>query len=201
VEVLNALGVAWFSNRSLENRFLTVGGALLKASLIIQLFVILVFVGLLSVFSYRCHKAGISSRKVLIPACTLYTSTALIFVRCVYRTVDIFVVYPNPDVTTAEVNATNLLRFEWYFLVFEATPMLLALMVWNIFHPGRFLPHLHRVYLARDGATELKGPGWTDKRSQWKTFVDPFDLFSRNKSEVPYWETDGIKPISTRSTK
>jgi hypothetical protein len=201
VEALNGIGIAWFSNRTLSSDFLKVGGALLKAALIIQLFVVLAFAGLLSVFYYRCRQANVLSRKVFAPVCILYTSTFFIFVRCVFRTVEIFVVYSDVNTSAVEVSTAPLLRYEWYFLVFEASPMFVATVIWNIFHPGRYLPHLHRVYLARDGATELKGPGWTDNRSQWKTFVDPFDWFGQSKSEVPYWETDGIQPASELSKK
>jgi len=195
VETLNGIGIAWFSNRTLERRFLTVGSALLKASLILQLFVILAFVSLLSSFYYRSRRAGIRSRKLSMPVYTLYASTFFIFVRCVFRTVEIFDVYQSAGESAVEVSVAPLLRYEWYFMVFEAAPMLISMVVWNIFHPGRYLPHLHRIYLARDGVTEIKGPGWSDQRSQWKTFVDPFDLFSRSKSTVPYWEEDGIKPL------
>jgi hypothetical protein len=110
--------------------------------------------------------------------------------------VEIFKIDASEEQSGAEGGAAPLLlRYEWFFMVFEAAPMLISLMIWNIFHPGRYLPHLYRIYLARDGVTEIKGPGWTDQRSQWKTFVDPFDLCSRSKSTVPFWETDGIKPL------
>jgi len=38
--------------------------------------------------------------------------------------------------------------------------MLANMVLWNIWHPGRFLPEDKRVYLAQDGETEVLGPGW-----------------------------------------
>ena len=197
VELLNGIGIAWFSNRTLLPKFLRVGSDLLKASLIIQLAVIILFVSLVSVFYFRCRRAGIRTRKVRVPVVILFTSTFFIFVRCVFRTVEIFEVYHGSKTTTADVNISPLLRYEWLFIVFEASPMLIACGIWNVFHPGFYLPHLYRVYLARDGITEKKGPGWTDDRSTWKTFADPFGWFQRSREgQSPFWETDGIEPAT-----
>ncbi|WVO15600.1 hypothetical protein L204_103260 [Cryptococcus depauperatus] len=197
VEMLNGIGVAWFANRSLLPKFFNIGSGLLKASLIIQLAVITLFVSIVSVFYRRCRRAGIHTRNVRVPVFILYTSTFFIFVRCVFRTVEIFEVYHIAKATAAVVHLSPLLRYEWLFMVFEASPMFVACAIWNIFHPGRYLPHRHRVYLARDGVTERKGPGWANNRSTWKTFADPFGWFQRSKQkEAPFWETDGIEPAS-----
>ncbi|WVN88930.1 uncharacterized protein L203_104145 [Cryptococcus depauperatus CBS 7841] len=115
----------------------------------------------------------------------------------VFRTVEIFEVYHIAKATAAVVHLSPLLRYEWLFMVFEASPRFVACAIWNIFHPGRYLPHRHRVYLARDGVTERNGPGWANNRSTWKTFADPFGWFQRSKQkEEPFWETDGIEPAS-----
>ncbi|TLS30944.1 hypothetical protein PpBr36_02259 [Pyricularia pennisetigena] len=55
--------------------------------------------------------------------------------------------------------------YEWCFCVFEATFMLSAIAVFNLFYPGRFLSSDNKIYLAQYGQTELEGPGWSDKHS------------------------------------
>lgn len=56
-----------------------------------------------------------------------------------------------------------------------------------------FLPRSNKVYLSKDGVTEVEGPGWVDKRPFLATVVDPFDLvgliMGRDKT-TKFWETD-----------
>ena len=84
-----------------------------------------------------------------------------------------------------------LLDHEVFFYIFDAALMLLNSVILNIWHPARYLPRDNKVYLARDGKTELSGPGWVDGRRWWFSWLDPFDLVglavgrdSRNK----FWE-------------
>ena len=53
---------------------------------------------------------------------------------------------------------------EAYFYVFEVVVMLANSVMLNAMHPGRLLLQDSRVYLAPDGLTEVKGPGWRDPR-------------------------------------
>ena len=74
--------------------------------------------------------------------------------------------------------------------------MLVNSVLLNVFHPARFLPQSNKIYLARDGVTELEGPGWIDKRHFLLTIFDPFDLGGliqgRDKKETAFWEADGV---------
>jgi len=36
------------------------------------------------------------------------------------------------------------------------------------------------VYLAQDGMTRIKGPGWKDTRSLFETFFDPFAALTKH---------------------
>ncbi|GAM82366.1 hypothetical protein ANO11243_003450 [Dothideomycetidae sp. 11243] len=196
VEVLNGIGVAWTANHKLSSGMINVAAALLKASLIVQIVVILLFYSMIITFHVRCHGMGIMPRHIQIPILTLYATSFLVLIRCVYRTIEHF---SNDGLgsnsQTNWRNLTPLVRYEWYFYAFEASLMLVVMVAWNVLHPRRFLPENHRIYLARDGVSEVQGPGWTDNRSFFVTLFDPFGCMSNTPAnETPFWETDGIQP-------
>lgn len=183
VEMLNAIGISYIANRSLPDSLNNLGDILMKASLIVQLVVIALFCLLAAVFQRRCCKSGIYPRSVSVPLRTLYISTGLILVRCIYRVVEHF--------SASAVDAPSaIVRYEWFFYVFEASLMLVNAVLWNWWHPRRFLPEASNIYLARDGVSEVEGPGWKDRRSFLVTVLDPFGWFvSSKEKERPFWES------------
>ncbi|KAF3921103.1 hypothetical protein AA313_de0208807 [Arthrobotrys entomopaga] len=58
----------------------------------------------------------------------LYITLGMIMIRIIYRLVEF----------SGGINST-LTRHEAFFYVLEATPMVLACITWNVFHPGRYL--------------------------------------------------------------
>ena len=70
--------------------------------------------------------------------------------------------------------------------------MIINSFLLNFRHPMRFIPRDNTIYLAEDGVTEIKGPGYLDKRPFLVTFFDPFDIHGaikgRNMIER-FWET------------
>jgi hypothetical protein len=87
-------------------------------------------------------------------------------------------------------------RYEWFFWVFEASILLVNSVLWNLRHPRHHLPEDYHVYLAQDGKTELKGPGWKDEMPWFMTFLDPCGLTvavtgGGRRKEKPFWETNG----------
>ncbi|KAL3442964.1 hypothetical protein BJX65DRAFT_298601 [Aspergillus insuetus] len=172
VETLNALGVSLASNPSGSHSTQDLGSHLTIAALALQLGVIIIFVLLAGIFHYRCAKNGVKVRALLVPLRTLYASMGLIFVRCIYRLVE------HMGSTTVDIDniealraLTPVLRYEWFFYVFEATLMLLNSALWNIWNPGRFLPRSYRVYLSKDGKTEVEGVAVEDCRSLGQKIV------------------------------
>jgi hypothetical protein len=162
VEALNAVGVSLFANPLAAQSRQSMGKTLVLAAVGIQVGIIMIFFAMAGVFHYRCAKAGITRRHraVTAPLWTLYASMVLIFVRCVYRLVE------KTRFTSVRVRELEqlrglspLLRYEWFFYVFEATLMLVNSGLWNVWHPGRFLPSSHGVHLGADGTevTEPKG--------------------------------------------
>ncbi|KAK4238427.1 hypothetical protein C8A03DRAFT_43842 [Achaetomium macrosporum] len=152
VETINALGVSLSANPSSSASQQKIGGSLTIAAVAIQLFVILTFFCMAAIFHRRCVKASIRAKSVHTLLATLYASMTLILIRCIYRLVE------HTGDTKIELDnlealrrLSPLLRYEVFFYIFEASLMLVNSVLWNVWHPGRFMASDNRVYLARDG--------------------------------------------------
>lgn len=160
VEALNSLGVSLASNAQGHSQGL--GKNLTIAALSIQLCLIAIFITMASTFHRRCVNRNIprSRGAITTPMTILYISMLLILIRCIYRLVEHVgnSVLQINDLEALEA-LSPILRYEWYFYVFEATLMLLNSLIWNIWNPARYLPADRNVYLAEDGITELKRQG------------------------------------------
>jgi hypothetical protein len=191
VEVLNALGVAMSSNPSSSHSQQELGSHLAIAALALQLCVIVIFVLLAVIFHRRCAIADIHAKAVSTLLIVLYISMSLILIRCLYRLVE------HLGKTTVQLEdpaslatLSPILRYEWFFYIFEATLMLVNSLLWNIWNPGRYLPRNRHVYLAQDGRTELEANIRTAGRP-WLAFLT-FGIFFREKHENrPFLELNG----------
>lgn len=198
IESLTGWGASYTANQSLTDSQRQIGHGLIKASLLMQLAVLTCFITLAVTFHRRCSKAGIRDRRLQQPLYTLYASSALILARTIFRVVEYFGIsnlrYSDPDFDPSSM--TPLVRYEWWFLVFEGALMLLNSFMFNIRHPRMFLPERSTTYLAVDGKTEVEGPGWRDPRPFWQTVVDPFDIRGLVTGRIGkmerFWEEDGI---------
>jgi hypothetical protein len=199
VEALNANGAANVANTSLSKRRQDTGKALLKSALILQLVILGLFVTLAAHFHRKCKKAGLLPKNLKAVLTTLYISSALIGTRTIYRTVEYF--------STASLNFSNVdpdtitpvMRYEWFFWVFEAALMITNSFLLNARHPMRFLPRDNTIYLAEDGVTEVAGPGYLDSRKWYATFFDPFDVIGMAQGKnmnKKFWETHDTGRIS-----
>lgn len=155
---------------------------MVRASIILQLACFVGFIALEIVFHRRCLKANVMSRKLRSIIILLYVSSALILVRNIYRVVE---VYDGVE--------GYLFYHEAFFYVFDGALMLVNTVMWNVWHPMEFLPGSNKVYLSKDGRTELLGPGWCDTRPFLLTLFDPFDIIGllkgRDKAEM-FWENE-----------
>ncbi|KAH6854671.1 hypothetical protein B0I37DRAFT_401608 [Chaetomium sp. MPI-CAGE-AT-0009] len=207
VEVLNALGVAYLAtSRTPEGKKYELGHNLLRASLALQLAVIVLFFTLAGLFHARCARAGVAHPRVRAVLYSLYASMLLILARTIYRAVEHFAA---PMVVAgagagggageeAWRSLSPIIRYEWFFWVFEAAPMLVNVLMWNARHPRRYLPQSYKRYLAQDGQTEVDGPGWADKRNLVMTVIDPFGIVAmceKGRRGEPFWEQNGYHHV------
>ncbi|KAL0930894.1 rta1 domain-containing protein [Colletotrichum truncatum] len=183
VELLNALGVSMSANPASKPQTQTLGSHLTVAAIGIQVALIITFVCLAALFHSRVSRTKIRSRSVTTMLFVLYTSMALIFVRCIYRLVE-HTGSTKVDLDNMEAlrQLSPILRYEVYFYIFEATLMLVNSLIWNIWHPGRFLPREYNVYLAPDGV-EVEGERDVDARPLWARLANvfTFGIFFRRK--------------------
>ncbi|KAI9369669.1 hypothetical protein BJX61DRAFT_545353 [Aspergillus egyptiacus] len=154
VETINALGVAFTANPVGTNQSL--GSKLVLASLGIQLALVTSFLLIAAIFHRRCEMAHLPKRGIRTLLVTLYISMFLILIRCIYRLVEntgnTEIDFDHPE----ELQSLSpLLRYEWFFYVFEAAVMLLNSVLWNVHNPGRYLPRNKTVFLSQDGITEV----------------------------------------------
>ncbi|KAI1117831.1 RTA1 like protein-domain-containing protein [Nemania sp. NC0429] len=193
IEALNGVGAAYIANPALPERLQATGHTLFKVALILQLVIIASFVALATTFYRRCRKNGINHSKVNQPLLTLYISTALILVRTIYRTVEYFQIdtvnlfLPGFD----PESQSPILRDEWFFYVFEAALMLINSLLINARHPRRWLPQSTKVYIAKDGISEILGPGYKEERNFVATLLDPFDVYGMIKGKdnaTRFWD-------------
>ncbi|KAK4097080.1 hypothetical protein N658DRAFT_479592 [Parathielavia hyrcaniae] len=157
--------------------------------------VILSFYALAGLFHARCaRRADVGHGRVRAVLVSLFLSKALILARTVYRTVEHFGAPMGGGTAGQWHDLSPVIRFEWFFWVFEAAPMLANVFLWNARHPRRYLPRSFRRYLAQDGDTELDGPGWADKRSLVMTLLDPFGFLimcEKGRAGVLFWKGNG----------
>ena len=157
IETVTANGAALLANGSNTPRVRETGESLLKAALILQLVQMASFVAVALYFWFNCSRGGVLNAKVKRSLIVLMASCTLITIRTIYRTVEYFL---SPDVnSTNDTHVSSILTHEWFFYVFEATIMFLNTTMLNIFHPMAQLPRSNKIYLAKDGVTELEGPG------------------------------------------
>lgn len=168
------------------------GKALLKAALIMQIALMVGFVILAGRFHHNCLRGRVLNQKVKRTLIVLYASCTLITVRTIYRTVEYFTAASLNAYTDIQ-NISPVLKQEWFFWFFETAFMYSNTTLLNVFHPMQVLPRSNKVYLAKDGVTEIEGPGYDDPRPKIVTIVDPFDIYglikNRGKKEK-YWEAN-----------
>ncbi len=217
VESLNANGAAKSANTESPQAQQDAGHALLKASLLMQVAVVMSFVALAVVFQRRTRRAGIRSAKLTSALTTLYLSEALLFTRTIYRVVEYFSVADLHATDGIDPNTLSpIVRYEWFFYVFEASLMLANTWLVNLRHPRHYLPPSTKTYLAQDGVTEITGPGYSEKRHFLMTFIDPFDLVGlvqQRDKKTAFWEhqehqmhhpqpsVDSSQPINVAAAK
>ncbi|KAJ5812356.1 hypothetical protein N7474_008657 [Penicillium riverlandense] len=171
------------------------GGTLIAIGQILQGAVETVIIAIVATVHRRCARAGKVPRNVRKLCITLYGTSTLVLLRCIFRAVETFEMFSHIG---CRENCGPILSHEWFLYAFELGPMLVFTWWLNVLHPGQSLPNEKNRYLDLDGCTERLGPGWIDQRSTWATFVDPFDFGGIMKGEPAhdmYWLRPNEWPV------
>lgn len=196
IESITANGAARVASSDSTQNEQNTGKALLKAALIMQIALMVGFVALAGRFHYNCARGGVLNQKIKRTLFVLYASCALITIRTIYRMVEYFMA-ASLNAQTDIQHISPVLKHEWFFWFFETVFMYSNTTLLNILHPMQVLPRSNKVYLAKDGVTEIEGPGYDDPRPKLMTIIDPFDLHGlivkRGRKEK-YWETNETQP-------
>lgn len=182
VGVLTGNGASRSANQKATPTEIKIGVDLIRASIVLQMGCFAGFILLEIVFHRRCIRAGIMTPKLKTIIALLYTSSALILIRNIYRVIN---VWQGP--------LGFLETHEEFFYIFDAAVMLINSVMLNIWHPLMYLPNDNKTYLAQDGVTERQGPGWVDKRPFLITLIDPFDiggLIRKKDNKEKFWENE-----------
>ncbi|KAM0327567.1 hypothetical protein ACHAQA_005858 [Verticillium albo-atrum] len=205
IEGLNGTGASYAANPHANS---AIGHIMMRASYALQLMINISFLALVIFVHRRCIQAGVAgARGVKQNLITIYTSIGLILMRTIYRTVEHYAMEELDDKKIrSPADIPVVVRYEVYFCIFDATLMLINLLLWNVRYPSQYLPADNKTYLARDGVTEIKGSGWQDTRSKSARMMDPFDLMGmcgrrkREKGQHRQWE-DSIEVGSVDTTQ
>jgi hypothetical protein len=167
------------------------GANLVTASLCLQAALFGAFGLLAAQFHRRANKAGVLRKDLRVVLYVMYVSATIVTIRCIYRLVEYILGWES-----------SIYQNEVYFWIFEAAIMFLNTALLNIYHPGKRLPHSNSVFLARDGVTERRGPGWSDNRPWIVTVFDPFDLwglFKGNDKKTQFWDMSDAELEAARA--
>jgi len=138
---ITSQGASNFFSQIASNETVSSSLALLKSSMLIQLFLNVVFIAIVAFFHHRCSSKGIfqqsgeQSTKVL--TITFYIFVAWIIVCNLFGTVQIFAPSDCPAWTT-----------EAYWWVFDAAPMLVCTALLHIMPPAKYLQDISNRHAA-----------------------------------------------------
>ena len=205
VEALTASGSATVAKSSQTSQRRDVGLNLVKAGLLLQSVVELCFFWLVVLVEYRCRKGGQWTSQARVTCYVLYTTSMMILVRCIFRTVQGF---QQADCALSNPNCSVIDRHEWFLWVFEVANITVFIAAIAIFHPGRYFPRDSKIYQDFvDPNIERIGPGFANatNRSFLATLLDPFDLVGIFNGDAAaridkFWERDNPIAHSSRGS-
>ena len=129
--IVQVTGAALIGSAESNNEDSTTPNNILLGGLCFQCFSFLVFCVLFALFCYKARDVILrhSERKIKLFILAVWLSTALIYLRTIFRLAE-----------SAEGVEGELSTNEIYFTVLEFVPVVIAVFLLNIWHPGRCIP-------------------------------------------------------------
>ncbi|KAJ5506571.1 RTA-like protein [Penicillium expansum] len=137
VEAITVAGAAKNASAGSNLDEYKAGGTLIAAGLVLQAVVECVVIGIVATVHVRCSRARMLSPNIRMICITLYGTSTLVLLRCIFRAVEAFEMFGNLG---CREKCGPILSNEWYLYAFELGPMLLFTWWLNLMHPGRYLP-------------------------------------------------------------
>jgi hypothetical protein len=111
------------------------GTHIMIAGICWQMFSMSVYVLLVILYIFRIKKAKVVlSQTMKIFLSGMGIITLMIFIRCIYRTVELQAGWKGYIIT-----------HEVYFACLDGLPMIIALIAFNVFHPGRYIKSTNKI--------------------------------------------------------
>jgi hypothetical protein len=162
--ITQATGITILTNDNGANDTakLTLGRWILIGGLMAQVFSFVFFVFVAVTFDRRSQKLVGARIKELRPLfIAFYLSAVLIIGRSVYRTIE----FGTIDFTTTTQG--YLYNNEWPFYVFDAVPIIIATILFNVVNPANYLPRKKGIRM--DGSFEEAPRHWWSKTPKTST--------------------------------
>ncbi|KZV91326.1 hypothetical protein EXIGLDRAFT_97478 [Exidia glandulosa HHB12029] len=158
-------GVSATLTNSKDYKTTRTGFSILIASLVFQVVMFIIFVGITIVFDKRSYQALGKARRPVKPMfIAFYISAGMIIFRSIYRTFEFSTVKFGPNQPAKGYS----LDHEWLLYAFDALPITISILTLSIIHVGRYLPLDKGLRI--DGTVEeprpSRGCGCFGKRSR-----------------------------------
>ncbi|CAF1044396.1 unnamed protein product [Adineta ricciae] len=133
--IVQAVGGGQAADAARTNADTTNGTNIMVAGICFQMFSMSIYVILVIIYIIRLLKAKVElTRDMKIFLSSISLVTLMIFIRCIYRTIELSAGWTGYIIT-----------HEVYFACLDGLPMIIALITFNIFHPGQYIKNTNQV--------------------------------------------------------
>lgn len=122
-------GIASIASNNKNQSMMDMGTHIMVAGICWQMFTMVVFTVLAIIFVVNVGKANIKLDPKLKVFCWgMAIVTVMIFIRCIYRTAELMQGWRG-----------YIIEHEIYFAMLDFVPMIIAIVAYNIWHPGMYI--------------------------------------------------------------
>ena len=145
--IIQAVGGGQAAVAAQTNADTTNGTHIMVAGICFQMLTMSIYVLLVVIYIFRISKEKVKlTSKIKIFISGMSIITLMIFIRCIYRTVELLGGW-NGYIITHEV----------YFACLDGLPMVITFIAFNIFHPGLFIKNEHKAEPSNNHLNKVNG--------------------------------------------